>query len=70
MDIKAEQARREYNRRYREKNREKINARRREWNKQNRDRIAEYQSKYYQNLAQKYEKESTVTDAGMEFDAH
>lgn len=70
METKAEDARREYNRRYREKNRDKINARRREWNKKNRDRIEEYQSKYYLNLAQKYENEQAELDARMEFDAH
>lgn len=57
---KALAAQREYMRRYREKNREKINAQHREWNRKNPDKRAGYRQKYFEKLADRYEQEGSL----------
>ena len=53
MTIEAQEARRNYKRQYRIKNRDKINAQQREWRANNPDKVREYQSRYWEKLAEK-----------------
>lgn len=55
---KAKKARREYMRRYREKNREKINANQRKWYKENPEKVRVIKNRYLTNLADRYEQEA------------
>ena len=57
---KALAAQREYMRRYREKNRERINAKTREWNRKNPEKHAEYRRKFFEKLAEEYEREGIL----------
>lgn len=51
MSVEAIETRRNYQREYRRKNREKINSKRREWNIRNQERVREYQKRYWEKLA-------------------
>lgn len=53
LTIQAQEARRDYKRQYRLKNREKINRQQREWRAGNRDRVKQYQRKYWERAAAK-----------------
>lgn len=48
MTIEAQEARREYQRAYRLKNRDKINAQQRTWRAKNQNRVKEYQQRYWE----------------------
>ena len=51
MSEEAKKARREYHRKWREKNRERYNEYQRRWREKNKDRIKEYQRKYWERKA-------------------
>ncbi len=51
MTSDAVQARREYMRAYRERNREKINERQREWYKNNPEKVKKIRENYWKNKA-------------------
>lgn len=51
MTIEAQEARRKYQRAYRGKNRDRINRKRRDWNARNRERLREYQKRYWEKAA-------------------
>ena len=48
MTIEAIKARRDYQRKYRKKNRERINSQRRKWQSENREKAREYNQRYWQ----------------------
>ncbi|MDT3497320.1 hypothetical protein ACTFO3_26855 [Bacillus cereus group sp. MYBK69-2] len=49
MKEQAVIARREYMKKWRERNKEKLSSYQKEWRKNNRDKVAEYQRKYWEN---------------------
>lgn len=51
MDEQALQLRREYNRKYREQNKENINKRQNEWRRANKDKVREYNKNYWTKKA-------------------
>lgn len=51
MTMEAQEARKNYWRQYRSRNREKINSQRRAWGSRNRDKVKEYQQKYWERKA-------------------
>ena len=53
LTVQAQEARRDYKRQYRLKNREKINRQQREWRVGNPDRVKQYQRKYWEKVAAK-----------------
>lgn len=53
MSAEAVEARRNYQREYQRKNRTKINAKRREWRADNKDKVKQYNCKYWENRAGK-----------------
>lgn len=59
MTEDAIKQRREYQRKYRELNKESINKRQNEWRKANRDKVKEYNKNYWENLARKYREQTS-----------
>ena len=55
MTADASEARRLYKRKYRQKNREKINKQQREWRARNPDKVKEYQVRYWERAARRTE---------------
>lgn len=53
LSVQAQEARRDYKRRYRLRNREKINSQQRAWRKKNPDKVREYQAQYWNRRAGK-----------------
>ena len=51
LSAQAQEARRDYKRRYRIQNREKINLQQRMWRKKNPDKVKEYQAQYWERKA-------------------
>lgn len=51
------EAKREYHRRYREKNRERIREVRRKWVAENPEAVQKHYDKFYKKMAEKYENE-------------
>lgn len=51
MDEQAIKLRREYNKRYRELNKETINKRQNEWRRANRDKVKQYNKNYWTKKA-------------------
>ena len=51
LSVQAQEARREYKRRYRIQNREKINRQQRKWRADNPERVKEYQKRYWEKRA-------------------
>ena len=51
MTLEAREARRDYMRKYRQRNRDRINSRRRKWNAQNLEKVREYQRRYWEGFA-------------------
>lgn len=58
LSERAKEARREYMRRYRADNRERLNAQKREWNKNNPEKAKLYKERYFEKLADRYEQEA------------
>ena len=61
MSEEAKRARREYNRKWREKNRERYNEYQKRWRKKNKDRIKEYQRKYWEKKAKEESQQSLIS---------
>lgn len=53
MTTEAQEARRNYKKQYRRKNREKINAYQKKWRANNPAKVQEYQRRYWENLTKK-----------------
>lgn len=53
MTQEAIEARKDYKRRYRNENREKINAQQREWRANNPNKVRQYNEKYWKNVAKR-----------------
>ena len=53
LSAQAQEARKNYKRRYRLRNREKINLQQRMWRKKNPDKVKEYQARYWERKAGK-----------------
>lgn len=51
MSAEAVEAKRSYHREYRQKNREKINAKRREWRANNKDKVQQCNKRYWEKQA-------------------
>lgn len=52
MTTEAQEAKKNYKRQYRNRNRDRINAQQRIWNARNRDKLKEYQRKYWEKKAE------------------
>lgn len=53
MSAEAQEARKAYQREYRRKNREKINAKRREWRVNNKNKVRQYNERYWEQVVEK-----------------
>lgn len=53
LTLQAQEAKREYKRQYRVRNREKINRQQREWRASNTEKVRQYQKRYWENVAEK-----------------
>ena len=53
MSVQAQEARRDYKRQYRIRNREKINSQQRIWRKKNREKVQQYNREYWERKAGK-----------------
>lgn len=51
LTLQAQEARRDYKRQYRARNREKVNRQQREWRAKNPERVKEYQKRYWEKRA-------------------
>lgn len=56
MTENALKQRREYQRKYRQKNKDAINKRQNEWRKANKEKVKEYNKRYWENVADKIAK--------------
>lgn len=56
QEEKIRKAKREYMRKYREKNKEKVNKLNREWRKANPEKVKEYQERFWEKKAKELEK--------------
>ena len=54
LSVQAQEARRDYKRQYRARNREKINTQQREWRVNNPERVKEYQKRYWEKKAKNH----------------
>lgn len=52
MNERAIQLRREYNRQYREANKERINKKQNEWRRKNKDKVKQYNHNYWTKKAE------------------
>lgn len=52
MTMEARQARREYRKHYRDRNREKINRQQREWRAGNPEKVRQYEKRYWEKVAE------------------
>lgn len=53
LTMQAQEARRNYQREYRRRNRDKINSQRKNWRAENRDRVQQYNREYWERRAEK-----------------
>lgn len=53
LTIQAQEARRNYQREYRRRNRDKINSQRKNWRAENRDKVQQYNREYWERKAGK-----------------
>ena len=63
--MEAQEARRSYQREYRHKNRERINAQQREWRANNPAKVKEYQKHYWEKRAKKRNIRASWQDYGI-----
>ena len=70
MAQEAREAQRNYMREYRQRNRDRINAQRRNWNAQNREKVRGYQKRYWDRLAEKRYIRATYAEYGLENKAY
>ena len=59
MTEDAIRQRRAYQRRYRALNKDNINKRQKEWRKNNKDKVKEYNITYWENIAKKYQEQTS-----------
>ena len=59
MTEDAVKQRRAYQRRYRALNKDSINKRQKEWRKANKDKVKEYNKTYWENIAKKYQEQTS-----------
>lgn len=59
MTEDAIRQRRAYQRRYRALNKDAINKRQKEWRKNNKDKVKEYNKTYWENIAKKYQEQTS-----------
>lgn len=52
MSAEAIEARKNYQRKYRRRNRDKINSQRKKWQSENREKVREYNQRYWQKIAE------------------
>lgn len=57
MDETAKQLRREYNNKYRQENKERINQKQKEWREANKDKLKVYMSNYWNKKAKQLNQE-------------
>ncbi len=65
LSLQAQEARRDYKRRYRAKNREKINRQQREWRANNGDKVRQYNRQYWEHRAQRENTRASYADYGI-----
>lgn len=65
LSLQAQEARRDYKRRYRAKNREKINRQQREWRAGNGDKVRQYNRQYWERRAQRENTRDSYADYGI-----
>lgn len=66
MTEKAMESRREYQRLYRSRNRNRINATKRAWNSRNPDKLKEYRKRYWEKRAGKVNLRASWSDYGID----
>lgn len=66
MTEKAMESRREYQRLYRSRNRNRINATKRAWNSRNPDKLKEYSKRYWEKRAGKVNLRASWSDYGID----
>lgn len=65
LSLQAQESRRDYKRRYRAKNREKINRQQREWRADNGDKVRQYNRQYWERRAQRENTRASYADYGI-----
>lgn len=65
LSLQAQEARKDYKRRYRAKNREKINRQQREWRAGNGDKVRQYNRQYWERRAQRENIRASYEDYGI-----
>lgn len=65
LSLQAREARRDYKRQYRAKNREKINRQQREWRADNGDKVRQYNRQYWERRAQRENTRASYADYGI-----
>ena len=65
LSLQAQETRRDYKRRYRAKNREKINRQQREWRADNGDKVRQYNRRYWESRAQRENARASYADYGI-----
>lgn len=65
LSLQAQETRRDYKRRYRAKNREKINRQQREWRADNSDKVRQYNRQYWERRAQRESTRASYADYGI-----
>lgn len=65
LSLQAQETRRDYKRRYRAKNREKINRQQREWRADNGDKVRQYNRQYWERRAQRENARASYADYGI-----
>lgn len=66
LSLSAQEARRDYKRRYRARNREKINEQQRAWRAGNKDKVREYQRRYWERKAERRNIRASWEDYGLD----
>lgn len=65
LSLQAQETRRDYKRRYRAKNREKINRQQREWRAHNGYKVRQYNRQYWERRAQRESTRASYVDYGI-----
>lgn len=65
LSLQAQETRRGYKRRYRAKNRERINRQQREWRADNGDKVRQYNRQYWERRAQRENARASYADYGI-----
>lgn len=65
LSLQAQETRRDYKRRYRAKNRDKINRQQREWRADNGDKVRQYNRQYWERRAKRESTRASYADYGI-----